>query len=591
MAVNAIPAEHADIAAKRSASPIPVWSLAVLAVVVLLVATPMLFLVLGSFSAARLPADFSLSTLTVANYVKVWSDPGTYAVFVNTLVYAFGSAALGISIATILAWLVERTDMPCKTLVYIGVPLTLAMPGMLQTMAWVLLASPRIGFLNKAAMATFGLEAAPFDIYGMGGMIFVEGLRTVPTAFLMLVPLLRAMDPSLEEAARMSGAAPLSCFRRITLGLMVPGLLAVMIYQFTTALEGFEVPGILGLPAGTFVFSTKIYSALHSATTVPAYGEANALAMFYVVVAIISSYVYGRVISKSERYTVITGKGYQPRLSHLGGWRWPALGFTVLYIALSTIIPFLVLAYVSFIPYLQPPSLAAFSRMTLDNYVKVAHTDQLISTLWNTLTMTLAASTATVIVSAAISFVIVRSKFWGSRLLDQLAFFPHAIPGMAMGLALLWIYLQIDKLGTGLFGSIWAIVIAFTISYMAYGTRALNAAILQVHKDLEDAARMSGAPDWRVIARIFFPLLLPALGGVWIWTALHVVRVASLPLILADGPSNEVLAVLIWNMWDQGSVEVVGAIGTLLMVTLFAFTLGLQLLGIGRVARVAQGGR
>lgn len=591
MSVDAIAAQRAEPVASRIAGPTPVWSLTVFAIVVLLVATPLVFLVLGSFSSARLPADFNLAHLTLANYVKVWSDPGTYSVFLNTLIYAGSSATLGISIATVLAWLVERTDMPCKSLVYVGVPLTLAMPGMLQTMAWVLLASPNIGFLNKAAIASFGLDAAPFNIYGMGGMIFVEGLRTVPTAFLMLVPLLRAMDPSLEEAARMSGAPPFSCFRRVTLGLMVPGLLAVLIYQFTTALEGFEVPGILGLPAGTFVFSTKIYSVLHSATTVPAYGEANALAMFYVVVAVISSYFYGRVISRSERYTVITGKGYQPRLATLGIWRWPAFSFTVAYIALSAIIPFLVLAYVSLLPYLQAPSLAAFSRMTLANYEKVFHTDQLANTLWNTLVMTVCASTATVVLSVAVSFVVVRSKFWGSRLLDQLAFFPHAIPGMAIGLALLWIYLQIDRLGVGLFGSIWAIIIAFTISYMSYGTRAMNAAILQVHKDLEDAARMSGAPDWRVLSRVFLPLLLPALGGVWIWTALHVVRVASLPLILADGPSNEVLAVLIWNMWDQGAVEVVGAIGTLLMITLFAITFGLHMLGVGRVARLARVGR
>src|SRR5262249_54919913 len=152
-----------------------------------------------------------------------------------------------IVIASLLAWLVERTDIPGKIWIYAGVPMTLAMPGMLQSMAWVLLASPRIGFLNKPLVDAFDLSGPPFNIYSMTGMIFIEGLRVVPTAFLMLVPLLRSMDPSLEEAAAMSGARPSSTLRKVTLGVMLPGIIAVTIYQFTSVLEGFEVPGILGM--------------------------------------------------------------------------------------------------------------------------------------------------------------------------------------------------------------------------------------------------------------------------------------------------------------------------------------------------------
>src|ERR1700758_4698523 len=151
-------------------------------------------------------------------------------------------------------------------------------------------------------------------------MTFVEGLRPVPTAFLMLVPLLRSMDPSLEEAAAMCGARQYAVLRKVTLGLMLPGLVAVMIFQFTSALEEFEVAGILGLPAGIFVFSTKIYNALRVTSQLPAYGEANALAMIYLLVAVIGVYAYGRVIRKAERFSVITGKAYRPRVHHLGHW-------------------------------------------------------------------------------------------------------------------------------------------------------------------------------------------------------------------------------------------------------------------------------
>ena len=148
--------------------------------------------------------------------------------------------------------------------------------------------------------------------------------------------------------------------------------------------------------------------------------------------------------------------------------------------------------------------------------------------------------------------------------------------------------MTVIRTGTGLFGSLWSIVIAFVISYMSYGTRALNGAMLQVHKDLEEAAKMSGARTWRVMWRVFCPLLLPALGGVWVWVALHVVRVAGMPLMLSDGSSNEVLSVVIWNMWDQGSVEQASAIGTLMMLTLLALVLGLRLIRFGRYARVTR---
>jgi iron(III) transport system permease protein len=202
--------------------------------------------------------------------------------------------------------------------------------------------------------------------------------------------------------------------------------------------------------------------------------------------------------------------------------------------------------------------------------------------------MTFWVAVGVVVLSCLISLVIVRSKFWGRKILDQLAFVPHSIPGMVMGLALLWIFLQIDKLGTGLFGSIYSIIIAFMISYMSYGTRAMNAALLQVHKDLEDAARMSGARQWRVMWRVFVPLLAPSMVGVFIWTVLHVVRAAGMPLILADGSENEVLAVVIWNMWDQGYVEAVGAMGTILVLVMLVFTVGVRMLGFGRGVSVSR---
>jgi len=556
------------------------WQHGIFFLVFFLVLAPLAFLILGSFSTARLPTDFSLDAMGLVNYIKVYSDPGTSEIFTNTVIYVAGSTAFGIVLAVSLAWLVERTNMPGKILVYAGVPMTLAVPGMLQAMAWVLLFSPRIGFFNKFLKDLFGPQAPLINIYSLEGMIFLEGLRLVPTAFLMLVPLMRSMDPALEEAAAVSGARPGSTLRKVTLRLLAPGLVAVMIYQAMTALEVFEIPGILGLPAGIYVFSTKIYAIVRSATFLPVYGQANALAMVYLIIAVVTTYLYTRMISRAERYTIITGKGYRPRQLELGRWKYPAFGCALLFLFVAIVLPFLVFLYTSFLPYLQAPSSDAFKVMTLKNYRLLAQYGEVGSALKNTVVMVTVTATATVALSFLISLVVVRSKFWGRRLLDQLAFVPHAIPGIVTGIAFFWLFLKLDFLP--LYGTIWAITIGFTANFISYGTRSMNAALLQIHKELEEAAYVSGAPPWRTMWRIFAPLMMPTFAGVWIWVVLHAVRIAGMPLILYEGPQNQVLAILIWNMWDEGYIPAVAAIGTLLMIALLLLTLAVRFLGFRR---------
>ena len=556
------------------------WQHAIFFLVFFLVAAPLSFLILGSFSTARLPTDFSLSTMGLVNYIKVYSDPGTIELFVNTVIYVAGSTALGLVLAVSLAWLVERTNMPGKTLVYAGVPMSLAVPGMLQAMAWVLLFSPRIGFVNNTLKDWFGADAPIINVYSLGGMVVLEALRLVPTAFLMLLPLMRSMDPALEEAAAVSGARPSSALRKVTLRLLAPGLVAVMIYQAMTALEVFEIPGILGLPAGIYVFSTKIYAIVRTATFMPVYGQANALAMVYLVIAVGTTYFYARMISRAERYTIVTGKGYRPRQQDLGKWKYPALACALLFLFVAVVVPFLVFLYTSFLPYLQAPSWNALKVMTLKNYRLLSQYEKVGSALQNTVVMVTVTATATVLLSFLVSIVVVRSKFWGRKLLDQLAFVPHAIPGIVMGIAFFWLFLKLDFLP--IYGTVWAISIGFTISFLSYGTRAMNAALMQIHKELEEAAYVSGASPWRAMRRVIVPLLMPTFAGIWIWVVLHAVRVAGMPLILYEGPNNQVLSILIWNMWDDGYVPAVAAIGTLLMVALVLLTVVIRLLSFRR---------
>lgn len=577
--LNAVPLSPDRLGRRRLAR---LWPWALLFFMVLVVAVPLGFLVLGSFSSGRFLGEIDFAKLTLDNYRVVWGNPATHAVFANTMIYACGAIAIGVPMAISLAYLVERTNIPCKIWIYAGVTLCLAMPGLLQSMAYVLLFSPKIGFFNKFLMNLFGLTTAPFNIYGLGGMAFVEGLRLVPTAFLMMVPLLRNMDPALEEAASASGAGPLSVLRRVTTRLMLPGVAAVLIYQLVSALEVFEVPSIIGMPAGIYVFSTRIYAVLHSTSALPDYGKANALAILYLFIAVVMTFAYLKVIKRAERFSIITGKGYRPRTIDLGGWRWVALALVFVYLLAAIVLPFMALAYTSFLPYLQVPSARAFQSFSWNNYRQIMNTELIGIAVRNTLVMTATAATLTVMLSFVVSIVVVRSKFWGRKLLDQIVFMPHAIPGIVMALAFLWIFLKIDVWGLPIFGTIWSMAIAFTLSFIAYGTRTMNAALLQIHRDLEEAALINGAPPWRMVWRIFVPLMMPTLVGLWIWAVLHAVRAAGLPLMLYQGARNQVLSVMIWSMWSDGAIGQVGAISTIMILVLLAITLLVRAFGFGR---------
>jgi len=241
------------------------------------------------------------------------------------------------------------------------------------------------------------------------------------------------------------------------------------------------------------------------------------------------------------------------------------------------------LLYVSLVGYLRQPTLAAFETFSFKHYQVVFNQPHAQIVLFNTILMTLLTATTVSILSFVVSYIVVRTRFVARYLLDLLAFLPHSIPGIVLGLALFWLLLQFDVLtGASTFGSIFSLVLGFTIIFLAYSVRAMSVAMLQVHPDLEDAAKLSGAPPWRVALRIFLPLLLPTLVGVWIYVALLSVRFVSLPLILSQGGSNEVLGVMIWYMWDNGDINAVGAVGIMLMSVMFTLAIVMRLVGFGR---------
>ena len=265
----------------------------------------------------------------MGNYRTVYLNQLTYPALLNTLIYATAVSAISLTFATIFAWLVERTDMPGTNWAWTMMLLPLAMPGILRSMSWILLLSPRSGIINvylRDYLSFFGmrLETGPFNIFTLPGMIFVEGMSGSTTLFLLMVGAFRLMDPSMEEAAKISGARTFTTLRRVTLGLMLPAVLAAAMYAFLGNLDDFETPLLIGLQAGIYLLPTLIY---FTAYVSPSYGLATAYSSIFIIFTIVMVWIYYRVVIRhTERYASITGKGYRPRRLALGKWRWVGIG-------------------------------------------------------------------------------------------------------------------------------------------------------------------------------------------------------------------------------------------------------------------------
>ncbi len=542
-------------------------------VTVWLVAVPLVALIIFSF---REGTPWQPGAATVQHYVSAYSDPAVYYMFLNTSLLAVLSTLISVIIAVWFAFLTERTDMPFRNLAWGLILVPMAVPGILYAISWTLLLSPKIGLINvwlRGFLSLFNVEMSegPLNIYSLWGMVFVDGVRGVTTVFLIVVGAFRAMDPSLEEAARVSGAPNYTIFLRILIPLLMPAILAAFMYAFMGSLESLEIPMVIGFPAGIYVLSTYIYYSAHRFAP-PQYGRSAALGALFLIVCVSLVYIYRRMVGQASRFATITGKGYRPRLFSLGKWRYPAFFGFVIYFMLTIAAPTLILVWRSLIAFYVTPSWSAFSMVTLKNYLVVFREDKILHALTNTMTLGITTATLTMALSLAVAWVVVRSPVRYRFFLDNLTFLPHAIPGVVIAISLIFLYLNPPLNSLNLYGTLWIMMLGLTASYIAFGSRTMNAAVAQLHVELEEAGKVSGATWSTIMRRIIFPLLLPAFVGGWIWVASHSLRSFSIPLML-QGNQSIVLSVIMWDLWNEGKAGPTAALGILLIVALAILTI------------------
>ncbi len=517
--------------------------------------SPTLMLFYGSFLSKPLgvPGDFTLQ-----HYVQAYTDPLTYQLLLNSFIFAAGSSLLATVLAAAVAWITVRTNAPFRKVFELTAIVPNIFPPLMLAVAWGALLSPRTGLINRFLMQFLGFESAPFNIYSMGGMIFVEGLITAPLAFLIVSASLHSMDPSLEESARVAGSSNLQIARRITFPIIRPALLASATLNFVRAIESFETPAIIALPARIEVFTTKIYREAIGAFP-PNQNVAATYAVSLLVITMVFVYLYRRLTSRSERYVTVTGRGYRPTIIDLGKWRYFASSIAALILIFIVALPFAVLLYVSFITYVHVPGEKTWDLLTLEHYRSNLTDGRTYRALKNSLFLAVGGATLCMLLASVTAYLTTKTKTAGRSLIEALTFIPWAFPGTALAIGLLWTYVYIPL---PIYGTLWILLIGYITRFLPYGLRTMTSTVVQVHDDLRDASMTCGAGFWATFRRILLPLLRPGFIAGWIILATIYLREFSTSIFLYS-PGAEPIGPLLYHFYVDGNLGPMCSLGVI----------------------------
>ena len=514
--------------------------------------------------------------LTTAHYSELLKDRLAYRVLINTLIYTGIAVSISLLFGVLIAWLVERTDIQGRNLIYTGMTLGLLIPTFFPSMGWLFLLHPRIGFLN-VYLRQIVADDWKINIATPIGMGWVEGITLAPVVFIMVAANLRMADTTLEEAAKASGANGWQLFKSIILPLSTPATLAAALYVAAIAVASFDVPAIIGLSNRVYTLGTFIYEDLVPHQGFPQYGRPAAVSTLLILIGSILSVWYLREIAQASRYQLVKGKDYRPLRYPLEGWNlWAAL-FVILYFSVQMFVPVGLLLWVAFQPFVQPPSIEALSQLSVVNFVQ-APWDLFFRALKNSLLLTAGVPLVSLIVCFVYSWVVLRSETKMRYLLDALAFLPHAVPSIVFAVSGLLLSLFVLRHVVPLYGTLTLLVIVHIIQRLSFGTRVTNSAIIAVSEELEEAAEVCGSRRRDVVFRILLPLISPTLINAFFWIALLTLRELTLATILFS-PNNITLSVVIWSLWNSGQHGPSAAMSLIMILLMLPVMIGYWRIG------------
>jgi iron(III) transport system permease protein len=505
------------------------------------------------------------------NYKSLFGDEFVLEVLENTFIFAIATTAVSLAVGLPIAWITERTTIRPKALIYAMMTTGLLVPPIFIGMGWTFIAHQRIGFFNKALMAMFGLEKGPINLESPAGMGLIEGLTLAPLAFVLSVQVFRTMNPALEEAALTSGLSFKRTLRKITLPLARPAILAALIYIFVIGLATFDIPAVIGLSSNIYVFSTYVFTEAFPPDGLPEYGIPAALGTAMIVVAAILTLWYVQMLRESQRYQVITGKGYRATEIPIGNWAFGCWSFISIYFFVGLMLPVLIVAFMAFQPYITPPTFEALEKATLLNFHEM-NWEYVWRGVKNTVLLMVVTPPLILLFAFCVSWIVVRSRSKSRYILEFGSFLPHTIPRVVIAIGALMLSLYVVQNYVPLYGTVWLLVIVYLIVWLPFGTRALNSAMIQIHKELEEAAYTSGLTKFRTVGKVMVPLLRPTMLTVCIWTGLLIYREMTVAVFLIS-QDNVTLPAIVWGRWTQAAPTSAAAITVLMMLALFPLML------------------
>jgi iron(III) transport system permease protein len=551
---------------------LPALPMTILLVVVgFLVLTPLCLMILNSFQTAR-PGEAIVWGFE--GWIKAFTTPGIVSAMTNTFSLAITRQAIALLVGAFFAWLIARTDIPMKGFLEFLFWLSFFLPALPETMGWILLLDPKYGLLNQGLMG-IGLVSQPlFNIYSFWGIVWAHLGGSVSVKVMLLAPAFRNLDAALEESSRISGASGWHTFFHIIIPVMAPAILVTTILGLIRSLEAFEIELLLGTPIGLQVYSTKIHELV--TWEPPQFAPAMALSTLFLSLLLFMVALQRRYIGRRV-YTTVTGRGFSTRRTHLGSWRYPAFAMVLTFALFITVIPTVLLLMGTFMKLFGFFNIA--DPWTLENWRATLSDPVLFRSLWNTLAVGLGSGVIGVFFYAFIAYMIVKTRHRGRWLLDFLSWLPWSIPGILLGMALLWTFLQ-TKIFLPIYGTVYLLMIAMVIKSMPFGTQMIKSVLLQLGNDLEEASKVCGGTWFDTFRRVVMPLIMPALVTVGLVGFISAARDIGTVVLLGSGKSRT-LSLLMLDFaagaeFEKATVVAVMVVGLVVIAALIARALGGQ---------------
>ncbi len=547
---------------KGISAPAIIWWV-VVAFLCLVVVYPSIRLIINSLKVGD---GFGLD-----NYITVFSDPKILKSMKNSFIVVIPATIFSTIIGVFLSWVVCRTNVPGIKYWQRLLSIPYFIPPFIGAIAWTFLLGP-VGYINKFLMNTFSLETAPFNIYSLGGMIFIMSMYRYAVSFIVVLPTMKRISASVEEAARISGASPWRTLKDITLPLITPSILGAMLLTFMFILADFGVSSVLGAPDQINLMTTQIYYLIQNSAIPNNLRIASAYSLFLSIFGLVGLWVYNRVLS-TNKFVVVSGKSAAVERTRLNQpTRWTLFVIVLLFFLFTTCAPIIATLVTSLTKVYGLPF--GPDNITFNNFIQLTEIRNVARAFKNSAFLAVTSGLIITIVTLIIGYIAIRGGVRGVKgvkFMQMIVVLPYAVPGVIIALAMILAFSK-PIVGIKLYNTIWILLIAYIARFMNLGYNNISGAISQVDASLEEAARISGASQLKAFIDVMLPLLKNSLISSFFLVVAPTLSELSLSGLLYS-VNNETIGVIVFSAKEEGRILLTASIAIVLIILVVVINL------------------